>query len=99
MHDELHERIAAAHGEALQVGDSAARSDQLAAKLRTLAASLAGSGLSNDAQNRVRDALATAERVLRRDDDGREAARHLNTALGHLAPRARKPSPFLDDAP
>ncbi|HEX2076167.1 MAG TPA: hypothetical protein VHG08_00610 [Longimicrobium sp.] len=29
--------------------------------------------------------------------DGREAARHIHTAIGLLGPRPRKPSPFRDD--
>jgi hypothetical protein len=37
------------------------------------------------------------ERVLRRDDDGREAARHLQNALRLVEDRPRRPSPFLDD--
>ena len=56
-----------------------------------------GSELGEDTRKRIHDALSTAERVLRRDDDGREAARHIHTAIGLLGPQPRKPSPFLDD--
>jgi hypothetical protein len=37
--------------------------------------------------------------VLRRDDDGREAARHLQAALRWVEDRPRAPSPFGDDDP
>lgn len=47
---------------------------------------------------RTQGPLSIAERVLRRNDDGREAARHLHTAIGLLSLQARKPSPFLDEA-
>ena len=48
-------------------------------------------------------AAAVADRAVQEADPapgvGREAARHLQTALGLLKPRPRKPSPFLDDLP
>jgi hypothetical protein len=50
-----------------------------------------------DTRNRIAAALADAERVLRRDDDGHEAARHIQTALRASEQKLRKPSPFLDD--
>ncbi len=51
-----------------------------------------GSGVSA-----IRAALADAERVLRRDDDGREVARHPQSAIRLLKQKPRPPSPFLDD--
>jgi hypothetical protein len=103
MSNELLERaqreFEAAHSEALRVGDSPLRADQLAARLPVLARAADQASLPEDTRLRVQDALDLAERVLRRDDDGREAARHLQTAIGLLGPRARKPSPFLDDQP
>jgi hypothetical protein len=95
--DDLHARISAAHGEALQVGDSPTRADRLAGKLPELAELLKQASVSADLQARIADSLAHAERVLRRDDDGREAARHLQSALHLLVPRRKSPSPFLDD--
>lgn len=89
--------LSAAHAEALRIGDSPLRADQLAARLPTIARAADQSDLDGDTRNRVHSALADAERVLRRDDDGREAARHLQAALALLTPRPRKASPFLDD--
>lgn len=97
MSDDLYSRLSAAHAEALRVGDSPLAADQLAAKLPAIARAAEQSELPEDTRKRIRDALATAERVLRRDDDGREAARHIHTAIGLLGPRPRRPSPFLDD--
>jgi hypothetical protein len=94
--DEVQAGLSAAHAEALRVGDSPLRADQLVSKLPAIVRAVDESELSEDVQNRIRDALALAERVLRRDDDGREAARHLQSALGLLVPRQRNPSPFLD---
>jgi hypothetical protein len=94
---DLHRQLSTAHAEALRVGDSPLYADQLASRLAGIIRAVDQSGLTEDTQKRIRDALSTAERVLRRDDDGREAARHIHTALGLLGPAPRKPSPFLDD--
>lgn len=94
---DLARRLSAAHEEAIRVGDSPLRADQLADKLADLARAVAGSDAPEEARTRVRAALADAERVLRRDDDGREAARHLQSALKLTEQRTKKPSPFLDD--
>ncbi|HEU0077213.1 MAG TPA: hypothetical protein VFQ76_06165 [Longimicrobiaceae bacterium] len=95
--EELARRLAAAHEEALRVGDSPLRADQLADRVSHLAREVAGADAPEETRTRVRAALADAERVLRRDDDGREAARHLQAALKLTEQRTRKPSPFLDD--
>ena len=95
--EELHRQLAAAHAEAQRVGDSPLYADQLASRLPAIIRAVEQSELGEDARNRIRDALDTAERVLRRDDDGREAARHIHTAIGQLRPPPRKPSPFGDD--
>jgi hypothetical protein len=95
--EELHRQLLRAHAEALRVGDSPLAADQLAAKLPAMMRAVDQSELGEDTRKRICDALGTAERVLRRDDDGREAARHIHTAVGLLGPRPRKPSPFLDD--
>jgi hypothetical protein len=94
---DLHQMLSAAHAEALRVGDSPLYADQLANKLPAIGRAADQANIGDDTRRRIRDALTTAERVLRRDDDGREAARHLHTAIGLLGPRAKKPSPFLDD--
>ena len=94
---DLHQRLSTAHAEALRVGDSPLYADQLASRLAGIIRTLDQADLHDDTRKRVHDALSIAERVLRRDDDGREAARHLHTAIGLLGPRPRKPSPFLDD--
>lgn len=93
----LRPRIAAAHAEALRVGDSPVRADQLERTLHGILDSLPTAGLPEDRAARVLTALQSALRVLRREEDGREAARHLQTALAQLEDRVRKPSPFLDD--
>jgi hypothetical protein len=95
--DELHRQLSLAHAEALRVGDSPLYADQLASKVAALIRAADQSELGEDTRSRIHAALSTAERVLRRDDDGREAARHIHTAIGLLGPQARKPSPFLDN--
>ncbi len=95
--EEIYRQLSAAHAEALRVGDSPIYADHLASKMPALIHAAEQAGLGDDAVSRIRAALGTAERVLRRDDDGREAARHIHTALELLGPRPRKPSPFLDD--
>ncbi len=97
MSGELHASLSASHTDALAVGDSPLRADRVAEKLNGASQTLDRSGLDEGTRDRVRDSIALAERVLRRDDDGREAARHLQAALALLKPRARKPSPFPDD--
>jgi hypothetical protein len=93
----LFRQLSAAHADALRVGDSPVYADPLASRLAGLILSVGQAELAEDTRKRICDALGTAERVLRRDDDGREAARHIHTAIGLLGPRPKKPSPFLDD--
>lgn len=96
--EEISRGLAAAHEEALRVGDSPLRADRLADRLAGLSsAAAAAMDPGDEARSRLLAALADAERVLRRDDDGREAARHLQGALRLGQQRTRKPSPFLDD--
>jgi hypothetical protein len=96
--EEIRRQLSAAHADALRVGDSPLRADRLADSLARIASSIdAAVGLSDDVKARLHGALADAERVLRRDDDGREAARHLQAALRLVADRPRPASPFLDD--
>jgi hypothetical protein len=94
---DLHRQLSLVNAEALRVGDSPLYADQLASRLAGIIRGLDQGDLGEDTRKRIRDALSIAERVLRRDDDGREAARHIHTAIGLLGPRPRKPSPFLDD--
>ena len=95
--EELFRQLSTAHAEALRVGDSPLYADQLASRLAAIIRAVDQADLLEDTRKRIHDALGTAERVLRRDDDGREAARHIHTAIGLLGPRPQKPSPFLDD--
>jgi len=95
--DELRRRLEVAHAEALRVGDSPLRADQLARQLPGIAGTVDAAPVLEELKPRIRAALADAERVLRRDDDGREAARHLQGALRLLERKPRPPSPFLDD--
>jgi hypothetical protein len=95
--ERLRSRLTSAHAEALKVGDSPLRADRLADQLEATARDVAGGGLGDERAARVSAAIANAVRVLRRDDDGREAARHLQEALKQFSAPARKPSPFADD--
>ena len=97
--DALRTKLSAAHQEALRVGDSPLRADALADRLPGLAGEVDASDATDETKSRIRAALADAERVLRRDDDGREAARHLQIALRHAEAGAgpRRPNPFGDD--
>jgi hypothetical protein len=95
--DGIVQQLTRAHQEALRVGDSPLAADRLADRLGELARSLASRDLTEEQRGRIGSALANAERVLRRDDDGREAAKHLQSALRLTETRPRKPSPFLDD--
>jgi hypothetical protein len=95
--DEIRRQLSTAHAEALRVGDSPLRADRLADSLARLAGTIDAAELSDDVKARLHGALADAERVLRRDDDGREAARHLQSALRLVGDRPRPASPFLDD--
>jgi hypothetical protein len=93
----LQQLLASAHAEALRVGDSPLRADQLANRLSVLSRAVAEADLAEEVKARISDAIASAERVLRRDDDGREAARHLQAAVRLGEEKPRRPSPFLDD--
>lgn len=95
--DDLRSKLSAAQQEALRVGDSPLRADALADRLPALGRDVAASAATDEVKARIAAELAAAERVLRRDDDGREAARHLTSALRLVEDRSRKPSPFLDD--
>lgn len=95
--DRLRGALEAAHAAALRVHDSPVRSDQVFRDLERIAADVAKADLGEERSTRVSASLADALRVLRREDDGREAAKHIQAALRHFEPRERKPSPFLDD--
>ena len=92
--EELRRKLASAHAEALAVGDSTVRADRLAERVSELTRAIASADLPDEGRSRTLAALADAERVLRRDDDGREAARHLQSALRLVDDRPRPPSPF-----
>ena len=100
MSDELdatRRAIEAAHAAAMTVHDSPVRADQVQARIRQILDGLPEGALGEEKAARVKTALESALRVLRRDEDGREAARHLQTALRFFEARPRSPSPFLDD--
>lgn len=90
-------QLSAVYQEALRVGDSPIYADRLADKLPELARAVAASDLGDEARSRIVAALQNAERVLRRDDDGKEAARHLAVAVRLTDHRARGGSPFADE--
>jgi hypothetical protein len=81
----------------MTVHDSPVRADQVQAQIRRILDSLPATALGEEKTVRVTAALESALRVLRRDDDGREAAKHLQTALRLFESKPRAPSPFLDD--
>lgn len=93
----LRRRLTDAHAQAMRLHDSPQRADQLAATVAEIARAVAVAEGDDDTRARMAAALADAERVLRRDDDGREAARHLQAALRLTESRPRHPSPFGDD--
>jgi hypothetical protein len=95
--EELRASLNSAHQEALRVGDSPPRADALAARVLTLAGTAEQWQVGEEARSRIASELADAYRVLHRDDDGREAARHLQGALRWVEGRPRAPSPFGDD--
>ena len=94
---DLGRRLSEAHTEAQRVHDSPVRADQLADKLPPISRAVAASDAPDELKARLHAELADAERVLRRDDDGREAARHLAAAMRLAEGRPRAPSPFGDD--
>ncbi|HET6765564.1 MAG TPA: hypothetical protein VFH27_17915 [Longimicrobiaceae bacterium] len=94
---DLYRRLSDAHAEAQRVHDSPVRADQLADKLAPIARIVSAADAPDEQKARIHAELADAERVLRRDDDGREAARHLAAAMRLTEGRARAASPFLDD--
>ena len=94
--EDVRRELDAAVMEARRVGDSPLRADQLADRLTVLSSTVAELEIGEDVRNRIHAALADAERVLRRDDDGHEAARHIQSALRASEQKSRKPSPFVD---
>jgi len=95
--EDLRREIALAHQEARQVGDSPLKADRLAERIVEISRTVAGAEVSDELRSRLHAALADAERVLRRDDDGHEAARHLQSAIRLTEDRPRAPSPFVDE--
>lgn len=89
--------LVAAHAEALRVHDSPVRSDRLYATLQGIAGRLEAMDMEDERISRASAAVAAAMRTLRLDDDGRDAANHLQTAMRQFEARGHKPSPFLDD--
>lgn len=73
--------LSAAYAEALRVGDSPLRADQLAVKLAKLQQDIPQLDAADDIRQRIQAALSRAEQTLRRDDDGKQAARHLKEAV------------------
>lgn len=94
LSDELRRELAAAYQEARQVGDSPVRADRLADRIVRLATRVLEADVSHELRSRLHAALNDAERVLRRDDDGHEAGRHLQSAMRLAEDRPRAPSPF-----
>lgn len=89
--------IEAAEAAAKNVHDSPVRADQVYAQIHRILGALPADALGEEKTARVKSALESALRVLRRDEDGREAAKHLQGALRFFEFKPRAPSPFLDD--
>lgn len=83
--------LGAAHAEALRVGDSPLRADQLAVKLAKLQQDLPQLDASDDVRQRIQAALTRAEQTLLRDDDGKQAARHLKEAVQLAETKQKEP--------
>lgn len=95
--ERIRQQLASAHSEALRVGDSPLRADALARTIEAIRGRASQADLGDEQTSRITYALESALRVLRRDDDGREAAKHIQTALGQFEAPPPRPSPFLDD--
>lgn len=95
--EKLRRDLATARADALRVHDSPVRSDRLYADLERISRALAERDEGDERLTRAAASVADAMRNLRLDDDGREAARHLQKAADQFEVRERKPSPFLDD--
>lgn len=94
----LRRDLNSAHADALRVHDSPVRADRLLAQIEQIAQQLPTEALGEERTARISAALADARRVLRREEDGREAAKHLQVAIRQLTEAPpRPPSPFLDD--
>ena len=93
---DLRRQLEAALVDARRVGDSPLRADQLADRLAVIESTLEAIEMSEDTRKRISAALGDADRVLRRDDDGHEAARHIQAALRAAELKQSKPSPFQD---
>ena len=95
--DRARRAIDAAHTSARNVHDSPVRADQVYAEITRIIGELPADALGEEKTARVKSALESALRVLRREEDGREAAKHLQNALRFFETKPRSPSPFLDD--
>lgn len=95
--DRMRSDLASAHAEALRVHDSPVRSDRVYASLEMIARRLDAMDGEDERVSRASTAVAAAMRTLRLDADGRDAAKHLQTAMRQFEARERRPSPFLDD--
>lgn len=96
--ERLRKNLVALHAESLRVHDSPVRADRVYAELEKVATRMKGMDPENDERiARAATSVASAMRTLRRDEDGRDAANHLRTAIRQFEARERKPSPFLDD--
>jgi hypothetical protein len=96
--EQLRRRLSSAQAEALKIGDSPLRADRVAEQVQAIARDLGGASMGQERTARVAVCLEDALRVLRRDDDGREAAKHLQAALRQFDSPPSRRSPFLDDA-
>ena len=95
--DATRRAIEAAQAAAKNVHDSPVRADQVYSRINQILADFPTAALGDEKTARVKGSLDSALRVLRRDEDGREAARHLEAALRFFESKPRSPSPFLDD--
>ena len=90
-------RLAEAHTEAMRVGDSPVRADRLAETIERIRGGLDKETLGEERVARTEGYLDDSLRALRRDDDGRQAANYLQSAMRLFESVTPRKSPFLDD--
>lgn len=90
-------KLSELHAEALRVGDSPIRADRVAELIQRLKGTMNEESLGEERAARTSAFLDDALRALRRDDDGRQAAKYLQSAMRLFESTAPRQSPFLDD--
>lgn len=93
----LRRKLSELYSEALRVGDSPVRADRVAEMIQRLRNDLDSDFIGEERAARTTSFLDDALRALRRDDDGRQAAKYLQSAMRLFEPVTPRKSPFLND--